>query len=114
MATLTIFLVSNNFVHHVVGIYPVYDIPWKPHIGLGLVIQANPRSIQGRVICAPKPLPLAEFKLHWSEMEPQQQSDLVIKAQDMAHKRLQAQKLKTGAAILGQPQPQLLDDTKIS
>ena len=39
------FLVPNVLTNFTVDIQPVYNITWKPHLGLHLTIQASPRSV---------------------------------------------------------------------
>ena len=50
------FLVSSCLVP-VISVQPVFDVPWKPHIGLRLSISSSPREVVAPVIRSPKPLP---------------------------------------------------------
>ena len=49
----------------VTSVEPVFKVPWSPHIGILLGLNAHPRNVQGLVVCKPSPLPLEAFKINW-------------------------------------------------
>ena len=77
-----------------------------------LAIAASPRAIQGVVLVIPKPLPMEDFGVLWGEYNDYEKLQAWRNAQKTAIRRLDAQKRKTGVAILGQPHPVLNSDPK--
>ena len=106
------FVISDSLIPIVENIQPVLDVPWGPHIGLSITLTASPRSICGKVMCIPKPLPLLEFKNKWGEMEEGDKQQHVARAKEEASRILNKQKAKTGVATLGTPLPALKRDPK--
>ena len=87
-------------------------VPFGPHYGFRIEVNARPRSIQGNVAVIPKPLPMDEFNLIW-EVTPQTDKDrLWMSSYIKASRVLNKQKKHTGIAIRGSPPKQLTNDIK--
>lgn len=59
------YVVHSKCLSDFLEIYPVLDVPWGPHYGFGVRLNARPRSMQALVQVTPKPLPLEAFQINW-------------------------------------------------
>ena len=105
-------LISFSFAQCLVSLEIDYQVSWWPHFGLVLCILANPRSVQGNVLCIPKKLPFVNFSEHWDNLNEEQQNEAICVATTQAKHKLSKQKTRTGVAILGRPNAALKDDPK--
>lgn len=105
-------LVSRSISSIVLSITHTWDITWGPHAGLILELESRPRITHGLVQCKPKAFPLSDFISSWEQLSPNAQQYAYNDAYSKAHTTLQAQKDKTGIAILGKPLSTLDSDIK--
>jgi hypothetical protein len=93
-------------------VQPDLMVPWGPHIGMYATFNMKPKSISQYVQCIPKALPLDSFIANWNVLDSNQQNLAWAKAQLKSKRILFKHKIKTGVAILGQPNEILLNDGK--
>ena len=51
-------LVSSDIQHIIKHVTPIHAVPWGPHIGLEIVVWANPRAMSFLVQCIPRTFPM--------------------------------------------------------
>jgi hypothetical protein len=84
-------------------------LPFGPHYGSHITLNARPRSIQGNVQVIPRALPMDQFKVAWKHLPDSQHNFLWKSSVCKAHRVLSKQKLSSGIAIRGKP-PKVLDN----
>ena len=89
------------------------DAPFPDHFGLDLTLHSKPRQIFEPQVVQPLPLPWDIFTCKWNEYDEVQKQYCWDIAQTDAKTLLDAQKVRSGYAILGQPLQALIDDPKI-
>ena len=64
-------------------------VPWGPHYGLGISVAQSPMLITGNVMCIPRDLPMADFKIAWNALNQYQQYKKYSAANRFAQHKLQ-------------------------
>ena len=105
-------LISLGFDSAFVSFESTWNVTWGPHCGMELSLNARPRSVEGRVQCIPRKLPLEQFGLGWKIMDEPSREAALRNASCKAKQILSKQKRKTGVAILGTPIDTLKHDKK--
>ena len=91
------------------------DVPWGPHIGLRLKVQANPNKVLVRRLVEPLPLRMEIFTSKWKNTSVNLQRSHIRTSTYLAHSMLaQHSHQESSPAILGQPSQVLTADYKFS